>query len=102
MQLNRIDRKYAKVTVTATDADGDPTPLTAVDVALLPVGSTPKAATAWTASTYADGVATVLLAGPDADPTNALPVPAAGADLWIRVVDIPEVDAAKVGRIAVR
>lgn len=101
MDLNRIDRKYAKVTVTAALANGDPATLTGVDVALLAPRSTPTAATTWTAATYAAGVATVLLAGPDADPAGALVVPATGADLWIRVVDSPEVDATRVQRIAV-
>lgn len=101
MDLNRIDRKYAKVTVTATLANGDPATLTGVDVALLAPRSTPTAATTWTAATYAAGVATVLLAGPDADPAGALVVPATGADLWIRVVDSPEVDATRVQRITV-
>lgn len=102
LTLSRIDRLYREFTVTATLANGNPATLTGVDVALLPVGSTPKAATVWTASTYAGGVATVLLAGPDASPTNAIVVPPEGGDVWIRVTDTPEVDAEKVERVSVR
>ena len=37
MDLSRIDRIYAKITVTAKLDDGSPATLTGVDVALLPV-----------------------------------------------------------------
>lgn len=43
----------------------------------------------------------VLLAGPDAAATDALVVPAAGADVGLRVTDSPEVDAERVERISV-
>lgn len=99
--LSRIDRLYRDYDVTATLRSGGPATLTGVDVALLPPRATPTVTTQWTAATYADGVATVLLAGPDATPTGALVVPSAGADLWIRVSDSPEVDASKVERITV-
>lgn len=101
MDLNRIERKYAKVTATATDADGAPATLTGVDVALLAPHATPTATTTWTASTPVNGKWRILLAGPDASPTDALVVPSGGADLWIRVTDVPEVDAARVERITV-
>lgn len=99
--LSRIDRLYREYDVTATLAGGGPATLTGVDVALLPPRTTPTGATTWTPATYASGVATVLLAGPDADTTGALVVPEGGADVWIRVVDTPEVDAEKVERISV-
>lgn len=99
--LSRIDRLYRRYTVTATLAGGGPATLTGADVALLTPRSKPTGATVWTATDYAAGVATVLLAGPDADDTGALAVPAGGADLWIRVVDSPEVDAELVERISV-
>lgn len=101
MELARIDRKYARIPVTATLASGAAATITGVDVALLPPRTTPTATTTWTAATYASGVATVLLAGPDAAGSGALVVPASGADLWIRVTDTPEVDAEKIARIAV-
>lgn len=99
--LSRIDRLYRDYEVTATLRDGSPATLTGVDVALLAPRTTPTTATVWTAATYATGVATILLAGPDATPTGALVVPAGGADLWIRVTDNPEVDAERVERITV-
>lgn len=101
MILNRIDKQYVEIDVTATLANGDAAPLDGVDVALLAPRHTPTAATTWTAATYAAGTATVLLAGPEANPTGALVVPSGGADLWIRVTDEPEVDAARVERVSV-
>jgi hypothetical protein len=101
MEFTRISRKYVHIPVTATLADGNPAPLAGVDVTLLPVNHRPDADTAWTAADYADGVGTVLIAGPDADPDGALPL-AADADLWIRVTDTPEVDAVKVTRMSMR
>lgn len=102
MELNRIDCQYVDITVTATLRDGDPATLTGVDVAVVPTRTTPTSSTPWVASTYSAGVATVLLAGPDADNNPAaISVPSSGADLWIRVVDTPEVDAARVDRITI-
>ncbi|MGZ4621436.1 MAG: hypothetical protein ACXVGF_04895 [Blastococcus sp.] len=101
MELSRIDRVYAHVTVTAKLADGTAATLTGVDCALLPVRTSPTSTTTWTPASYSGGVATVLIAGPDADPTGALAVPTAGGDLWIRSVDNPEVTTAHVDRITV-
>lgn len=101
MNLSRLDRIYGYVDVTATLADGAPATVAGVEGALLAPRATPKATTVWSAATYTDGTARFLLAGPDATPTDALPVPAAGADLWIRVVDNPEVQAVRVDRITV-
>lgn len=101
MQLARLDKKYAHIAVTATLADGAPAVPAAVEVALLAPYGRPTAATAWTGTTYTNGDAVVLLAGPDADPTGALVIPTDGADLWIRVTDSPEVVAVRVDRIIV-
>lgn len=100
-QLSRIDRQYRDYTVTATKKDGTPATLTGVDVAILPPRSRPTLSTTWTAATYAAGVATVLLAGPDADPSAAVVVPTGGGDLYIRVTDTPEIEAERVERITV-
>lgn len=101
MDLTRVSRKYVEFTVTATGADGQAITLTGVDVAVLAPRATPDATTVWTAADYAAGVASVLVAGPDAPADGALPVSGRGADLWVRVTDIPEIDVARVGRITV-
>jgi hypothetical protein len=101
MNLGRIERRYAQFPVTVTLADGTPVQPAGVDVALLAPNGTPTADTAWTAATFTDGAARVLLAGPDAPLEDALTVPAAGGDLWARVVDTPEVDTARVERVTV-
>lgn len=71
-----------------------------VDVALLPPRSAPTAATVWLTGDFAGGATSFLFAGPDADSTGAIVVPAS-ADLWKRAVNAPEVDAEKVERITV-
>lgn len=102
MELNRTDCQYVDIEVSATLRDGAPAPLTGVDVAMLAKRRTPDTTTVWTAATYNDGVATVLLAGPQAAAVpDSLVVPDGGGDLWIRVIDAPEVDSAHVARISV-
>ncbi len=101
LNMSRIDRLYRDYTVTATLAGGGAATLSGVDIALLPPGTSPSAATTWTATTYADGRARVLLAGPDADQNGAIAVPAGGAFVWLRVVDNPEVDAELIDRIRI-
>jgi hypothetical protein len=73
-------------------------PIPGADVALLPVRTGPTAATVWTPTTYANGVATITLAGPEADSTGALVV-TGDADLWMRVTEAPHVQAVEVERI---
>ncbi len=99
--MSRLDRIFRKYDVTAALPDGQPAVLTGVRVALLPPGATPTTATAWAAATYSAGVATVLLAGPDAAADGALTVPTAGADLWLQVLDTPEQQAVGVERLTV-
>lgn len=101
MDLSRIDVLYAHIDVTAVLYDNTPATLTGVDVALLAPRTTPDADTVWTASVYTTGTAVILLAGPEAVEPAALTVPIGGVDLWIRVTDTPEIDAARVARITV-
>lgn len=101
MDLPRIGRKYAKITATATNADGASVTLTTVQVALLEPRTNPTADTVWTEAEAVGGKWRVLLAGPDAAGEGALVVPADGADLWIKVSDNPEIDAQKVERLSV-
>lgn len=113
MDLSRISRKWATVTLEATLADGDPATLSGVDFALLPYKGTPDDDTTWrAAASFAAGpptedgtptwVATVLLAGPDAGLVAALTAPAGVSDLWGRVVDDQEVDVVMVDRVRVQ
>lgn len=101
MELSRIERQYVDITLTATLRDGSPATIAGVDVAILGRRATPTGATVWTPTDYADGTATVLLAGPDADPDGALVVPTGERDLWVRIIDTPEVDTARIERINV-
>lgn len=95
----RVTRKFVRIPVVATLATGGSATIAGVDIALLPQRSAPDESTQWTAAIYDSGVATVLIAGPDADPSGALVLPEGGADVWARITDVPEVDAANVGRI---
>ena len=101
MKLSRIARKYARIPLTVTLADGSPASVPGVDVALLPLGATPTADTEWIPVTVDNGAAVVLVAGPDADPEDALVIPADGVYVWVRITDNPEVDVAKVGKLSV-
>lgn len=101
MEISPISKQYVEVGVTVTLADGEPATVSGVDVAVLPIRTSPTASTAWTEAEGDAGSWRVLVAGPSADPAGAVTVPAGGADLWMRVQDNPEVTAAKVVRINV-
>ena len=101
MNLSPIDRVFVDIPVTATERDGSAATVEAVFVAVLAPRVTPTADTAWTSAPFADDVATVLLAGPDADDTDALAIPKGDADLWVRVADTPEIQAVKAGRVTI-
>lgn len=104
MNLARVACKYADILIDATLASGAPATLTGVDLALVPPGDSPNQGTVWTAGSYnpATGVASILVAGPEfpSPPVGSLQVPAVGANLWARVTDVPEIDAAMVDRIS--
>jgi hypothetical protein len=101
--LPRVAAKFADITVTATLANGGAATVTGVSVAIVPPGAKPTASTVWVAARWVAPVAQVLLIGPLCTPTSppsySLTVPAIGGDLWARVVDNPEVDAALVDHI---
>jgi hypothetical protein len=99
MQLSRIARKYVHIPLVAVLHDGSPATVDGVDVALLPSYTTPTEGTEWTATDYVDGDAVILMAGPGAFVEGALMVPPEGAEVWGRVTDAPEIDAAHLGRI---
>lgn len=101
MEIGRAERRIVLVDVTAALDDGTPVELFDVSTAMLPARTQPDADTAWSAADYADGTATVVLAGPEADDTDAHAVPATGGDLWVRVVDDPETITVRAERIRV-
>jgi hypothetical protein len=101
VEISRIDCQYVEFDADATYADGTVAVIGGVDVAVLPPRRTPTADTVWSAATFASGVATLLVAGPEADVTGALVIPLGGADLWARVSDSPEVTTRRVTRINV-
>jgi hypothetical protein len=99
MQWTRITKKPVQFPVTATTPSGAPATITGVDVALLPHREGPDAATAWVTADYDpfDGIASVLVSGPDATTPSGLVLPDRPAsDLWARIVDNPNVDAALI------
>jgi hypothetical protein len=97
-ELARIDRLIR--TIDLAEKFPGRTPITAAQVALLAPRSAPNAATVWYTASVASNVATVLFAGPDADPSGAVVVEGS-ADLWVKITASAEVDAAKVERITV-
>jgi hypothetical protein len=99
LTLSRISRREHPINVAAVFAKAgiDPLPtVTGADVALLPKHTFPTSATTWTAAAFSAGVATVLLAGPDATSSGAVVV-SADADLWLRVTSTPEVRITVLG-----
>jgi hypothetical protein len=94
-RISRLGVRQVSLPVTAVDnATHQAVTLAGVDLTLLAVGSMPDDTTVWTASTYASGVATALVVGSlvTSPPSGALVVPDAGAGLWARITDTPEVD----------
>jgi hypothetical protein len=105
LSWTRITELYVTFPVSPTNAAGDPVTITGVDCALLSYRAKgPDAATVWVGATWDDVTqkATVLISGPDASPpegTLQLADGSGGGDLWARVTDSPEVNAAFVARI---
>lgn len=102
LSMTRIDRVYRTYTVTATNSAGTTITPAGVDFALVPPdANSPATGTTWTAGTLVGGSWRILLAGPDADQTGAIPVPSWGGDLYARITDAPEVISELVEKITV-
>ncbi len=101
MNLSRVACKYFDINLSATLPNGQPVVPGGVDIAIVRAGESPDEETQWHPAQYADGVATIMLAGPDATapPESAIVIPEPGGDLHARVVDVPETDAAMLTRI---
>lgn len=84
MIITRLDRRGGKVTVKVIDDQHQPVTVTSLNLAVLPFETGPDANTSWNPYTYSSGV-TVIIAGPDADSTNAVVVPDGGGVLWGQV-----------------
>lgn len=98
--LSRVDRLVREWDATATNPDGSPATITGVALALLPIRTNPDAGTTWITVPFAGGKVTAILAGPDANPTGALVIPAS-CDLWLRVTYANGVDAERLERVTV-
>lgn len=101
MEISPIDKVPASFPLTAKDDQGNPVTLTTVAVAVLPFRTHPDASTVWTPATISGGRVNITLAGPYADPTGAVPVPAAGAYLWAKDTESSTVQAVRVDFISV-
>ena len=102
LTISPVDKVYVRVAVSATLADGSTYTVTGASFACLAIGGAPTSSTSWTAaSTFSAGVAQMLIAGPQASPTSAVPLPPNGGDLWMEVTASPEVQAVRVATINV-
>lgn len=102
MRLGPLEQKYVYVGLDAHLADGSPAVVESVEVAVLPLNSRTGPATAWRGVTVAEGQVRVLLAGSDADAdADALTASPPGVDLWVRIVDHPEVEVYRAAQIVV-
>jgi hypothetical protein len=101
LRLSRIARKYLYPNATVTLADGTKIDPSNVHAVLILGRGTPTGDTEWIEVPLSPQGRRILVAGPDADPTDAVVIPPGGADLWIRVVDEPEVDVTESRRIEI-
>ena len=101
MNLGHVEVVYCTLALTAT-VDGSPVDV-GWSVAIVPPRTQPDTTTVWTPVDYADGVATLLLAGPEATaPTGAIQV-TADSDLYVMPTGAPpEVLPVLVERITTR
>lgn len=100
MDLPRIGKKLVDLPLVATLRDGALASVTSVDVGFAPPGGDSASVTTWHAVPVAANKATFLLAGPAAaDTIGAIVSPVYGSDLWARIADNPEVDAARIDHI---
>lgn len=99
--MSPIDRVYRTYAGTFTDSTGATVTPASVDVVAVPKRTQLTTGLTWTPATLTAGKLRVLYAGPAADPTGAIPIPAAGADVYIRVTDTPEIQAVKVDTIVI-
>lgn len=101
--LPKVTTKLAHITPTITLYDGTPASASGMDVAIIPPGTTPTALTTWVAALWDGTKGVVLLIGPAATvaspPSYHLNIPATGGDLWARILDNPETDAALIDHI---
>lgn len=79
--MSRTDRVPVKVVVTVRELDGSTPAVATLNLAVVARGVGPSSSTSWTSLSYAGSVTTVL-AGPDANQSVAVPVPAGGGVLW--------------------
>lgn len=101
----------ATIRLKIIDAQGVAIVPTTVELAVLPFGTFPTSVTSWISVTYTayvrsdsngnTGQVQVVLAGPQADSTGAIPIFSTRADLWVRVTDAPEVQAVKIDTVRI-
>lgn len=100
MELPRIGKKIVDIELDVVLRDGLPGTVFSVDVGFSPPGGGSETVTSWLTLAATANTATVTFAGPQATGTaGALVAPATGGDVWARVTDAPEVDAARVGHV---
>lgn len=101
MQMTTLSIKIVDVVLTATTRTGLPATVDNAQVALTPSRLLPTASTTWTPVTVTNNVATFTVSGPQAGSSADLVVPTGMHDVWVRIVDDPEIEVIRVGRIRV-
>lgn len=99
MDLPRIGIKLVDLTLTVLLRTGAAATVASIDVGLAPPGGDSSAVTGWMTVAVTGGKATFALAGPNAPASAEALVALASSDLWARVTDTPEVDAARIAHV---
>jgi hypothetical protein len=103
LELYRTDRVQKTYTLDVKDENGAPVTITSIQVALLPMRTTPTAATVWVTKTVDTGnKVTLTYAAPDATAQagDLLP-PVGGSDLYFNDVNGTFRDATRDERVTV-
>lgn len=99
MDLPRIGKKLVDLDLAITLRTGAAGTVASVDVGLAPAGGGSETVTGWLTVAVVAGKATFALVGPSAPDLTTGLVALRDSDLWARITDAPEVDAARIDHI---
>jgi hypothetical protein len=99
MDLPRIGKKLVDLDLTVTLRTGAPATVASVDVGMAPPGGASDSVVWGPTATVTAGTATFAMVGPDAPDLSTGLVVLTNGDLWARITDAPEIDAARIEHV---